>query len=310
MKTKSLIALAAVASMLAAPAYAQWEDGVAAAVGAGWWGQDLASSPGLSGGPNIMDDLEDNESLRLSDGHWELTHSMADLDGDGNVSRSELMGMLEGGNLRNPAAAPTGLTDVSVADVTSDSTGAAPTGLTDVSVADVTGGESASTSGLIDVSVADVDGEGAARMADSVDPSSDDPQGYEAVTLEQGVDGFSAEIGRRPGPALISNPLSILSERVEARFVHADQNQDDKVDLQEMMQLRREFMQARGNEDAGNDTKVRKQANRIIGRIDTDGDQMISREELAAARGNRVMQRLDTDGDGQISPAEWEVTLN
>jgi Ca2+-binding EF-hand superfamily protein len=269
MKTKSLMALAALSSLLALPAFAQMAAGGAGAGSAGWWGQELAAAPGLSDGLNVMDDLENNEAQRLSDTHWELTHGMVDLNGDGNVSRNELMGMLEGGKLRNSAAAP---------------------------------------NGLIDVSVADVAGQGAARMAEGVAVSSD-PQGFEAVTLEQGVNAVSATVGGGQAAAFVGNPLSTLAEHEEARFLRADQNGDRAVDLQELVQLRRALMQAGGNETTGNDNRLRKQARRIIGRIDTNGDQMVTREELAAARGNRMMQRLDTNGDGQISPAEWAVTL-
>ena len=266
MKAKiSISALVAMAA-LSTPAFAQSEDGVAA-VTSGFWEDELYfgglggpaagaqasnSTNGAQSGQNVRND----ESAPLSDAHWEFTHEMVDLDGDGNVSRNELMGMLEGGKLR---------ADTSAAGWVAYETWPVRTDTPDTEAVSVE-----LENGTL-------------------------PQGYEAVTLEQGV--------------MVDSPFSILSARVEARFAGADQNQDNNVDLQEMMQLRRAFMEARGNANAGNDEKVRKQANRIIQRVDTNGDQMISREELAASRGNRVMQRLDTDGDGQISPAEWEVTL-
>jgi len=271
----------------------------------GWWGQELAGLPGLLGGisaagqqdgPGIMDDLEDNESVRLSDDHWQITHEMADLDGDGSVSLNELTGMLEGGKLRAPEPAG-GWTDVYVADLRDDDA----VNIREGDEVEMTGGATpeGTASGLTDVSVADVTGSGSVgiREGDEVEVVSqglvaDSPEGYEAVSLEQG---------------LVDSPFSVLSARVEARFVQADQNGDGGVDLAELTQLRRDYMAAHGKQ--ANANRAQKQARRIMGRIDSNGDRMISREELAASRGNRMMQRLDSDGDGQISQAEWAVTL-
>ena len=267
MKTKifypALVAMAA----LSTPAFAQWEDGVAA-VTSGFWEDELyfsglgrpapvAPSPNSTNGAQSGQNVRNDESAPLSDAHWEFTHEMVDLDGDGNVSRNELIGMLEGGKLRADTSA----------------------------------------SGWVAYETWPVRTDTSNTEAVSVELGNGTlPLGYEAVTLEQGV--------------MVDSPFSILSARREARFAGADADGNGSIDLQEMMQLRRAFMQARGNENAGNDEKVRKQARRIIQRIDTNGDQMISRQELAISRGNLEMQRLDTDGDGQISPAEWDVTSN
>lgn len=327
--TKLHICTMAACVLFAAPAFSQtapyWEDGVAAAAGNSWWGRELGRGPAelgyLSGAASVvasgdfnpstsadgqsiiemqdgddarispdtngrvMDEWEDNESVRLSDAHWEFTHQMADLNGDGNVSRSELMGMLEGG--------PLGYVDKSTCDLMAASRARQEAaGWVDISTCDNSSGATGE--------------EGAARMAEAAEPASE-PQSYEAVTHEQGVQAgsLSAEPG---GRTFTNNPLSVLSARREARFLHADKNEDGGIDLEEMIQLRRAFMESRDNANAGNETKLRKQARRIIQRIDADGDRMISREELAAAQGNRMMDRLDSDGDGQISPEEWAVT--
>ncbi len=235
------VALSALFIPFTSAALAQAESGVVAAVNSGWWGREMAETPGLLGsldgaapvaigggiGATINETNTVNEFFNLDPrfAKGEFPHEMVDLDGDGNVSRNELMGMLEGGRLRVEGAAPIA----------------------------------------------------------------------SAVLAEDGAGS--------------NNPMSVLSARREARFAQTDGNQNGGVDFEELMQLRRDFMAERGNENAGNEARVRKQARRIMGRLDSNGDQMISREELAEARGSRFMSRLDADGDGQISPAEWEVTL-
>ena len=218
-----------------------------------WWGRIMAAESGpFSGGDTASD-----QAPIFDSGAFPL--EAVDLDGDGQVSRSELIGMLEGESV--------GFVDASTVDPYVDSSTVDP--YVDSSTVDQLAGNGA---------------EGAARDAGGGEQTAKGPQG-----------------------ARVESPFGVLSARREARFVKADTNGDGGVDMEELMQLRRDFMAAHGKE--ANDNRVRKQAQRIMGRIDTDGNGRISREELAQARGNRVMQALDADADGQISAAEWQVTL-
>ncbi len=247
---KLRICTMAACALFAAPAFSQavpgWDEGVAAAVGNGWWGRETARgnrllnmfdgadavvasadfNPQSAATAQSVIEMQDGDDMRagggapLSDGHWEyanmeVSHQMADLNGDGHVSRSELIGMLEGGKLRMADAAP---------------------------------------------------------QPESV----------------------SAELGRG---LFRSNPMSAVSARRTARFEQADADGDGRVGVTELMQMRsgRGIPQAR--------------AQRLIARIDTDGDMRVSLQELSVARGQRFMKRLDVDGDGQISAEEWAVTL-
>lgn len=44
----------------------------------------------------------------------------------------------------------------------------------------------------------------------------------------------------------------------------------------------------------------------LLDRLDTDGDGIVSRDEIAAAR-DRLFERLDLDGDGYLDPREIEI---
>ena len=115
------------------------------------------------------------------------------------------------------------------------------------------------------------------------------------------------EPGRQHGQA--AGGLQPLSALLEARFAKADGNGDGGIELQELMQIRRAYLTARGKDPQANPNRLRKQAKRVLGRMDTSGDGKISRAEFAAATAAFYMRQLDSDRNKKISPSEWQRTL-
>lgn len=83
-----------------------------------------------------------------------------------------------------------------------------------------------------------------------------------------------------------------LDARVQARFSRADLDGNGV--------LSRAEIEARGS------ARAKERASKMIDRLDTDGDQAVSFEEMQAVRGGRMFERADANGDGAISKAEFD----
>lgn len=80
-----------------------------------------------------------------------------------------------------------------------------------------------------------------------------------------------------------------------ARTKAADTNADGKLSVEELAAMQIRAMTERAN--------VR--ATKMIAKLDTDGDKLLSEVEMLAAKGHGdVFEKMDTDGDGAITKAE------
>lgn len=120
-----------------------------------------------------------------------------------------------------------------------------------------------------------------------------------------------AEDGERPGPAMIFEQIDLdgdgsvtleeLQGAREARFAQADTNADGTLDRDELLS------RAEARAAAGVD--------RMLERLDADGDGVLSQEEMAEARTGRgrgpnperIFSRMDADGDGVVTQAEFDA---
>ncbi|MEM7269673.1 MAG: EF-hand domain-containing protein [Pseudomonadota bacterium] len=83
----------------------------------------------------------------------------------------------------------------------------------------------------------------------------------------------------------------------KARFAAGDANADGALSEEEVLAVARERI----------DNRAERMANRMMKRLDSNGDGSISSAEFEAGaddRGGRMMKRLDADGDGVITRAE------
>ncbi len=89
--------------------------------------------------------------------------------------------------------------------------------------------------------------------------------------------------------------LAEVQNLAQAKFSTADTNGDGQLDAAELTA-------AAERERAG-------RIERMIARKDTNGDGLLSLEEMAPREGSggRLFARADTDGNGEISQAEWDA---
>lgn len=89
-----------------------------------------------------------------------------------------------------------------------------------------------------------------------------------------------------------------LNARRDARFTEADANGDG--------QLSQEELQAQSKRDS--ERRHQNRAARMIERLDENGDKMITKDEIMAAKEKRKLpfDKLDKDGSGGISKEEFE----
>ncbi|MXU63840.1 EF-hand domain-containing protein [Oceanomicrobium pacificus] len=114
--------------------------------------------------------------------------------------------------------------------------------------------------------------------------------GMDFSTLDTDGDGFVTE--------------AEIAAAHAARFAEADTNGDGAIDADELkaaMDARHAEREARRAEGA--DARLQK----MIERLDTDGNGTLSAEEMQPRGTGRMFERLDTDGDGKISQAELEA---
>ena len=83
-----------------------------------------------------------------------------------------------------------------------------------------------------------------------------------------------------------------------ARFATIDTNQDGSISKEEMLA-----------HAAGEHTnRMERRANRMINRMDTDGNGTIELSEMQSnGRGEKMIERLDADGNGTVSSEEFEA---
>ena len=92
-------------------------------------------------------------------------------------------------------------------------------------------------------------------------------------------------------------------ERLQAEeFAFRDRNGDGFLDVQDASPTRQRLQELRGEEDRP------RRGRRGMARIDADEDGRISRAEFVGRQG-RIFERLDADGDDAISPDELDAAL-
>jgi Ca2+-binding EF-hand superfamily protein len=119
-----------------------------------------------------------------------------------------------------------------------------------------------------------------------------------------------AEQGPRGNPAMIFERLDAdrdgavtlaeLEAMRAARFAERDANGDGRLDRDELL--------------AGAAQRAKRGVDRMMGRLDADGDGAITADEFAdagrpGADPARLVGRFDTDGDGALSLPEFEAGL-
>ncbi len=99
-----------------------------------------------------------------------------------------------------------------------------------------------------------------------------------------------------------------LNAALDARFARADANGDGAIDQAERDAARaerRERMRERRAERGRDGRRGGRMA-----RLDTNGDGVITRDEVPHERGLAIFDRVDTNGDGQIDQAERSEARN
>jgi Ca2+-binding EF-hand superfamily protein len=88
-----------------------------------------------------------------------------------------------------------------------------------------------------------------------------------------------------------------MQARAAARFAEADGNGDGAIDRDEMLAM--------------TSARAEKRVDRMLRRIDTDGDGKVTEAEMRQMRDKRMgkmFKRMDKDGDGGLSKEEFAQT--
>ena len=128
----------------------------------------------------------------------------------------------------------------------------------------------------------------AACAQDARDGNPDDNRGGMA---QQGMHGMMQQ-GMQGG---LRGMRGMDRASMAARFGEADADGDGKLSRDEVV--------ARMSERSRN--RIEARADRMIARMDDDGDGMLSMGEMQSGMGGRMFDRLDADGDGAISRGEF-----
>ncbi len=116
-----------------------------------------------------------------------------------------------------------------------------------------------------------------------------------------GMGAAYAQGGQRGGPSFAQVDangdgmvsMAELQGRGQARFAAADTNSDGQLDVAELTA-------AAARERAG-------MIERLMARKDTNGDGLLSPEEMAPRDAGRFFAKADLDGSGEVSLEEWET---
>ena len=121
-----------------------------------------------------------------------------------------------------------------------------------------------------------------------------------AIALSAGMGAARGSEGDRPGfnDIDLNGDGEISRDEFQAigaaRFQAIDTNGNGQLDRTEL--------------EAAASKRAERRAERMLQRLDTNGDGTLSLEEMQARRDpGRVMSRMDTDGNGSISQAEFDA---
>lgn len=130
--------------------------------------------------------------------------------------------------------------------------------------------------------------------------------GMAAISTTAFADG-RGEKGDQHGPRFnfeevdTNSDGKISEEEMQAHraagFAAVDTNGDGKLSPEELS----------AHAESRKSERAEKRQERMIERMDTDGDGMLSESEMAPKGGENMFERLDTDGDGALSKEELEA---
>lgn len=134
--------------------------------------------------------------------------------------------------------------------------------------------------------------------------------GVTAATIFMGAGMGAAQTTSEDRFALLDTDGDgyVTVEEIEAsqaeRFANTDADSDGFLTSEELLAAIEAAAEANGREI--NSARLSRRIERMINRMDEDGDGQISATEMAARDASKMIERVDSDGDGQISATEAE----